>query len=232
MKKLNTDDFVRNAKLVHGNKYDYSQSVYDGSKAQVKIICNIHGAFFQTPNNHLRSGGCNACGYEKVSKKLAKQNSDFIKEAFKVHGDKYDYSNVEYVRAHSRVSITCKQHGEFMQTPHSHLKGSGCVECSEYTFKSSLPALIYVLRANGAFKIGVTNNITQRIYALTTTTPFKFELVKTFPCKGSIALEVEKHLHSIFESIGFKTFKGCTEWFKINEGYMQDIENNIKEMGK
>lgn len=42
-KNLTTADFVSKAKLVHGDKYDYSKTVYLGSKSKIKIICPIHG---------------------------------------------------------------------------------------------------------------------------------------------------------------------------------------------
>ena len=53
----------------------------------------------------------------------------FIKQAKIIHGDKYDYSKCEYNGAHVKVCIICPIHGEFWQTPHSHLKGSGCPKC-------------------------------------------------------------------------------------------------------
>ena len=54
---------------------------------------------------------------------------DFILKARKVHGDRYDYSKVEYVKAIQNVIITCKQHGEFLQRPSNHLTGYGCRKC-------------------------------------------------------------------------------------------------------
>ena len=54
---------------------------------------------------------------------------DFIERAKKVHGDKYDYSKVEYVNAHTKVIITCPIHGDFEQLPCNHIKGVGCNLC-------------------------------------------------------------------------------------------------------
>ena len=54
----------------------------------------------------------------------------FIKKAIEVHGNKYDYSKVQYVNAHTKVCIICPKHGEFWQIPYSHLKGIGCEECA------------------------------------------------------------------------------------------------------
>ena len=57
------------------------------------------------------------------------KNEIFIEKAKKVHGDKYDYSKVEYVNAKTKVCIICPEHGEFWQTPNTHLSGKGCIHC-------------------------------------------------------------------------------------------------------
>ena len=61
-------------------------------------------------------------------KKITTQ--DFIEQAMKIHGNKYDYSKVVYTTAKSKVEIICPVHGIFLQTPASHLSGSGCPYCS------------------------------------------------------------------------------------------------------
>lgn len=54
----------------------------------------------------------------------------FIEKARKVHGNKYDYSKVNYINSQTKVCIICPEHGEFWQTPNSHLNGIGCPKCS------------------------------------------------------------------------------------------------------
>ena len=56
---------------------------------------------------------------------------EFIKKAKEVHGDKYDYSKVEYKNTSTKVCIICPEHGEFWQTPNEHLQGHGCRKCSK-----------------------------------------------------------------------------------------------------
>lgn len=124
LKRSNTDDFIKKAKMVHGEKYDYSSVVYEKSNKYVTIICPKHGEFQQTPNNHLRGCGCKRC----VGK--GKTTEDIINEFREVHGDKYDYSKVEYVNSKTPVVIVCPIHGEFNQTPSAHLIGQGCPSCS------------------------------------------------------------------------------------------------------
>ena len=55
---------------------------------------------------------------------------DFFEKTKKVHGDKYDYSKVEYVNTNTKVCIICPIHGEFLQTPHNHIRGCGCPKCA------------------------------------------------------------------------------------------------------
>jgi hypothetical protein len=54
---------------------------------------------------------------------------EFIKRARQAHGDKYDYSKVNYVKSTTKVCIICPKHGEFWQRPNDHLRGRGCMNC-------------------------------------------------------------------------------------------------------
>lgn len=126
-----TEIFIEKAKQVHGDKYDYSKVVYINSLTKVCIICPKHGEFWQKPGKHLYGYGCAKCGYEKLHFLKKKSKDDFIKDAKKIWGDKYDYSKVEYVNNVKKVCIICPKHGEFWQTPANHLSGyEGCRECS------------------------------------------------------------------------------------------------------
>ena len=121
--KLTTEEFIAKAREVHGDKYDYSRVNYVNAKTKVEIICPEHGSFWQTPTNHLNGKGCPKC----VGR--IKTTEEFIKRAKAVHGDKYDYSRVNYVGATVKVEIICPEHGSFWQTPANHLNGKGCSKC-------------------------------------------------------------------------------------------------------
>lgn len=123
--KLTTEAFVQRASEVHNNKYDYSKTSYGkDNKDKVVIICPIHGKFSQKPNSHLRGCGCIFC-----SGKYTSSTKDFINKSREIHGDKYDYSEVKYVSAHTPVTIRCPEHGAYKQKPNTHLNGSGCLKC-------------------------------------------------------------------------------------------------------
>ncbi len=61
---------------------------------------------------------------------------EFIEKSKKIHGEKYDYSKVQYKNALKKVIIICKIHGEFLQSPSNHYNGSNCPICSGSTVLS------------------------------------------------------------------------------------------------
>jgi hypothetical protein len=131
MRRLTTEEFIKKSKEIHGEKYDYSKTIYGkGNKENVVIICSVHGEFYQKPIYHLCGEGCSSCGIER-SKNLQKNGvKDFIKNSIKIHGNLYDYSKINYVNAHTKISILCRKHGEFQQKPNNHLNGRGCPKCN------------------------------------------------------------------------------------------------------
>jgi len=127
--KLAKETFIEKAKKIHGDKYDYSKTVYVKNSIKVIVTCPTHGDFTITPNSHLNGEGCYRCGLEHSHEKFRKTKEQFIEEAKKIHGDKYDYSKVEYVNTNQKVCIICPEHGEFWQVPFKHLMGQGCRKC-------------------------------------------------------------------------------------------------------
>ncbi len=161
--KLKTNDqFIVQAKKIHGELYDYAKTVYTGGKNKVTIICATHGDFSQNPNSHIKGHGCEKCSIEYIALLHTKTNEEFIQQARKVHGLKYDYSDSKYLSARDYVKITCYEHGAFEQVADSHLRGSGCHGCAEYGFNTDLPAILYYLKIMHDdelyYKIGITNN--------------------------------------------------------------------------
>lgn len=65
-----------------------------------------------------------------ITENLQNRTSQFIEKALKIHGNKFDYSKVEYNGSHTKVSILCQEHGEFHQSPTNHLSGNGCPKCA------------------------------------------------------------------------------------------------------
>jgi len=124
--KLTLNYFLYKSNEIHGNKYDYSLvKQIESNKSKIEIICKKHGIFNQRVSNHINLGdGCPKC----VG--VGKWSDDVLKNEFqKVHFDKYDYSKVKFEGVKNKVIIICKDHGEFVQNIHKHIKGQGCPEC-------------------------------------------------------------------------------------------------------
>lgn len=69
------EEFVRRAREVHGDKYDYSESVYVNHDTKILIRCNACGKVFpQSPASHLQGSGCPECGKHCVKNKLRRKS--------------------------------------------------------------------------------------------------------------------------------------------------------------
>lgn len=121
---MKTEDFIKKAIAVHGEKYDYSKVEYVNNKTKVCIICPTHGEFWQTPDKHINSKqGCPKCrGFNRTT-------DEFIEAVKQIHKDKFTFEKTIYKGSHTKVCITCKKHGDFMITPHMLLRGIGCPKC-------------------------------------------------------------------------------------------------------
>ena len=126
----NTKDFIEKAKIKHGDKYNYSKVNYINNTKKIIIICKVHGNFLQSPSDHLNYNGCQICGNNKKGVYQQSNSIEFIEKAIKIHGDKYNYSKVEYIEAKIKVVIICNIHGPFLQRPYSHLRGTNCFKCT------------------------------------------------------------------------------------------------------
>lgn len=128
---MTVEQFIKDAKNVHGDKYDYSK-VENCKKVtdKVIIICPEHGEFYQDYLHHVqRKCKCKKCADIEKGLKGRLDTSSFIIKANQVHNKKYDYSKVEYISSKNKVCIICPEHGEFMQRPNLHLFGQGCPKC-------------------------------------------------------------------------------------------------------
>lgn len=133
---LTTEEMIENFKKVHGDKYDYSKVIANGTTKKVIIGCEIHGYFEQLGSGHARGFGCNECGKELRKKIIRDRKNEkaalFFEKARSVHGDKYDYSMTAYIHSTKAVSIFCpiEGHGIFTQKARVHLNGKGCTHCA------------------------------------------------------------------------------------------------------
>lgn len=136
------ESFIKRSKIIHNDKYNYLKVKYKNSNTKVCIICPKHGEFFIQPNHHLEGCGCQKCKREENGFLKRSNTDDFIKKARKIHGEKYDYSKVNYIKASQRVCIVCPIHGEFWQRPNDHLSGKGCLKCNESRLEREIRLLL------------------------------------------------------------------------------------------
>lgn len=195
-KRLTVDDFIKKANVVHNNKYIYTNVKFNNSNDDVEIICPEHGVFKQNVTHHLRGHGCPKC-----AKNIPLTTEEFVQRAIKVHGDKYDYSKSVYDRHNHKLCIICKEHGEFWQTPNSHLDGKGCPICSQSHLEFEIQKL---LTEN---KIEFEQQYKFDFIKDTRELPFDFYL---------------KNYNTVIECQGVQHFKG-------NNTFYKDFEDRLKK---
>jgi len=207
-KSLSNDEFIESCNRVHNNKYDYTQTVYTGSKNKIKIGCKVHGIFNQKASNHINlKQGCPKC-----SDVLLSNTDEFIEKSFKIHGNIYDYKNVIYKNAKTDVEIICKKHGSFKQSPTKHLMSQGCPICK--LSKGELKVMDILSKSNIVFL-----------------TQYKFEgfnLIFDFYIPSeNLAIEYDgiQHFKPINHFGGNKRFKYQKERDKEKDEYC--LTNNI-----
>ena len=213
--RYNNKSFVKSARLVHGDVYCYNETYYISSKIKIKIKCKIHGSFNQMPSEHLSGKGCPLCGTSRVSDINRMSKSKFVTDSISIHGNKYDYSMVNYTGNKNKVKIACPEHGNFRQTPNKHLSGQGCPGCAKSGFDRTKVGFFYVLRSDcGQYmKIGITNKPDQRRLQLSRVTPFSFKRIELIEGPGEQIANLEKEMLSCYQQAEFtERFDGSTEW--------------------
>lgn len=146
MKTLET--FIEESKAIHGDKYDYSKSIYLGANSKIEIVCSKHGSFFQTPSNHIHNHGCRKCENEKYSLSKRRSKDSWASECSIIYSNKYDYSKAILSNMKTPVEIVCPKHGSFWQTPDTHLH-HGCKKC--YTEKQAKSQDTFIADAKKTF---------------------------------------------------------------------------------
>jgi hypothetical protein len=228
--RLTNEEFIKKAKSIHQNEYDYRNTRYKTSHTAVEIICAKHGSFFQEASNHLQGRGCNKCyGTIKLT------NESFIKKANKVHKNFYDYSKIDYKGYLSNVVIICPVHGEFAQASGTHLSGSGCPSCGKEVqtlgdtllnvrkVRKYLPGILYVLeifdKKEHFYKVGITSNSVKKRYSAKKSIPYDYEILLEADIGMIDAYEHEQFLISEYSNNKYlpkKRFNGMQECLNIN----------------
>lgn len=92
-KKLTTEEWIKKAIEAHGDKYDYTETVYINASTKLSIICPEHGHFKQYPANHLNTKGCYTCGRKTAISKYVLHTKEEILEAAKSCSDRGEFQS-------------------------------------------------------------------------------------------------------------------------------------------
>ena len=140
---LTTKEIIDEFNKVHGDKYDYSKTVYNKMHEKITVICPRHGEFQITPSKHRIGQGCPKCGILKRAKNQSYDNESFIEILQKVHNGKYIYTKATLNgNLHNRITITCPIHGDFEQIAQSHLNGHGCPKCQSSHLEEEIKSFL------------------------------------------------------------------------------------------
>lgn len=218
------ESFIHRAKLKHSQKYDYSLVEYINAKTKVKIICPIHGVFMQPPDSHLRCG-CPKCKNEKTSVRCKFSKQEAIDKFIQAHGNKYDYSLVEYINQSIKVKIICPIHGVFEQTPHKHWNKRQCPHCARESVRTKQIGLKKGpsnKRITVETFINKANKLFDNKYDYSKANIYSSQSEIEIICKvhGSFFKRVEKHL------LG----RGCPECDKSRQ-YSKQSDNWLNSLG-
>lgn len=128
------EEVIRQAKEIHGDKYDYSLiTEYKNDREKYPIICPIHGVFYKSFNKHLHSKqGCPKCsGRFRYDTESFKEEIKGLKNMEDVTCEK-----LKYINNKTKVTLTChkkdengNEHGDFEITPGHLIAGEGCPKC-------------------------------------------------------------------------------------------------------
>lgn len=179
--------------------YDLSLTEYVNTKKKIKVICHEetdgveHGFFYTKPYDLMKGRGCPKC-YEKRRGKWHFSNTEeFIMKARKIHGNKYDYSKVEYRGVKTKVCIICPMHGEFWQTPNDHLSGKGCSHCKESKMEKEVGKIL--IEKNVLFE-------TQKTFDWLKMNSGKHQYIDFYLPEYNVAIECQGQQHFIPTTFG------------------------------
>lgn len=139
---LTNEEFIERCNKVHSGKYDYSKTKYKGMHSNVIITCSKHGDFEEKANNHINGHGCILCAIEMNTNNCRGNTSEFIEKSKLIHGNKYDYSKVNYETERMPITIICPVHGDYKQKPLDHLQGCGCPKCKSSRMENDIRILL------------------------------------------------------------------------------------------
>ena len=230
-----TDEIAKQRCLIargSEGKYDYTNLKFHTKDSMIDIVCLKHGEFRVNMYSHLKGVDCNDCYLENKIGVGRSSTQEFIAKAVLKHGDKYDYSKTVYTKAHDKVIITCKTHGDFEQVAYYHLNGNGCRVCGyqynaytkeNYIMSCPFGSYLYLLEMVGEneifYKIGISKDVRSRKKQIEVSSQNKYTtkvLYEVFNSDSGLIYEKEIELHDKYFKYNYLPnhyFDGRTECF-------------------
>lgn len=232
--------FLLEANKVHDNKYQYDLTDFVNTSSSIKITCPIHGDFTQAVRDHIIGCRCQKCANEARTVGL----DEFIRRGQEHHGDKYDYSQVNYVNNSTKVIIICPEHGPFEQLAASHMDGRECFDCSLHErhwnykarcaqnsdFANTVGKLYLIKLTNEVesfLKVGVSVGFLNRL-AKYRQDGFTVKVLKTYEDVASVIAEKEYEILKFIKINNLKYFP-TTNFAGRTECAALESEDLIKE---
>lgn len=114
-------------KDIYKSQYTYEKLIYSRHPNRLLVVtCRIHGDFRSTTTKLLSGEGCPFCQQQKA---YNKEFAQFMGSMIQLFGEKYDFSEVEYIDRFSTVTVRCPKHGEFKRHVYDLKRGIGCPKC-------------------------------------------------------------------------------------------------------
>lgn len=240
---ITTTEFIERSRIAHGDKYDYSKSVFRGARDDIEIVCPRHGSFWQHAHNHYRSKnptGCPSCAFETFGNHALLSVIDFKRRCSEKFNNRYDYSLVNFERVRDKVKIICHEHGVFEQSVMVHLMGSGCRECAKsrmnlgYTDRHNTTS-IYLLEINFKsytfLKVGISIDPPRRIRDIQKELRgSNIKLLRFLSGDSNLIFEFEQDLHNDKSLVHYwgANFGGMSECYKMSE--FEELNKRIDEL--
>ena len=208
-----TPEFIKMCESVHGDTYDYSDSVITTLKAKVKITCRQHGQFMQVAGKHLNGQGCPKC-----TANMRLSTEEILARCWSAHGGRYIYRKSTVTNTSTKMKILCTEHGSFWQAPEAHYKGSGCPKCAANTPWQTVDLIQKFKDVHGE-----KYNYSRVVYR---STKNKIEIV--CPTHGVFLQTVDNHMNGCgcpkCKVTGFKASRrGCFYLYQIRTRAGEDL---------
>lgn len=251
-KRLTTDEFIRRAKSKHGDRYIYARAIYKNRRSKITITCKEHGDFEQKSIDHMGGSNCSQC----VQADRSLTTTDFIQRSKALYGGLYTYEKTKYIDYRTKLTITCKLHGDFSHRAEQHFNCNGCPRCSLERYsgfsRSDFQgichargvvdnATLYVIECSQGseifYKIGITSRDIETRFKKAGF-PYDYKIIADIKGAPSFIFDLEKKLQRLARQDNYKPaihFGGSTECFsRLSKGVLDIIKgaesDNRKDM--